>query len=271
MIKIRFWAPWFLALGLALPLAAADFEIGPRDNASADSAPDAGDDAAPVRHRHPAEGAMASDYPVRLDAGDVPTAYGLRKYDLRADLRFYDGGGILTKAYLGLFPRFFIGGAADVRNVIGSGPLSMTRDDAQLLARLNVLVEDEDVPAVAVGYDGPAYEHGAARGLYLAVSKELPTSLAFIQVHGGLNSGRVDTFNADHDLRASAALTTAVQNLGLFTEVDEVLDPLGPRWNAGLEGYFHPLILALEFRDLASPRPGVGVSRLLRLSYIGRF
>ncbi len=87
---------------------------------------------------------------VGIEAGDVPSAYGLRKYELRTDFRFHDGGGILGKAYLGIFPRFFLGGAAEMRNAIGSGDIRFHRDDAQLLARLLVLVEDETVPALAI-------------------------------------------------------------------------------------------------------------------------
>ena len=180
------------------------------------------------------------------------------------------GGGILTKVYLGLHPRLFIGGAADLRSAVGSGPLTMSRDDYQLLARLIVIKEDESLPALALGYDGPAYEHGAARGLYLSASKEFPTSLAYFQVHGGLNSGQVDTFRADRDLRASAALTTAIRNVGAFTEIDELMDPVGPRWNAGLEFNFAPIVVAVELRDLGGCRPGVPVSRMLRLSYTGQ-
>jgi hypothetical protein len=255
-----------LTLALTARLAAADFEIGPQDSSVSEGlkpAPAARPSLVPA-------GAITADYPVRLDAGDVPTAYGLPKYGLLTDLRFYDGGGILTKVYLGLHPRLFIGGAADLRNAVGSGPLAMDRDDYQLLARLVLVQEDESLPALALGYDGPAYEHGAARGLYLSVSKEFPTSLAYFQAHAGLNSGQVDTFRADRDLRASAALTTAIHQVGAFAEVDEMMDPVGPRFNAGLEYNFSPIVVAVELRDLGGSRPGVPVSRLLRLSYTGQ-
>ena len=269
MIRVPFGLAWaLLALGLCVPLSAADLEIGP---ANAGVSETSSGPASGVTASRPVHMAVTSDYPVRIDAGDVPTAYGLEKYDLRVDLRFYDGGGILTKAYLGIFPRFFLGGAADLRAAIGSGALSMTRDDAQLLARLLLLLEDDDIPAVALGYDGPAYEHGPARGLYLAVSKEFPTSLAYVQVHGGLNSGQVDQFNVEHDLRGSLAVTTAIHNVGLFSELDEIMDPVGPRWNCGAEVNFDPIVVAVEVRDLGAIRPDTPVSRLLRLSYTGRF
>lgn len=216
-------------------------------------------------------GLPAPAVPVDLQAGDVPTAYSLRKYGLRTDFRFHSGGGILAKAQLGLFPRFMLGGGVVLRRFIGSGELDLRRDDAQLLARLQVLAEDEALPALALGWDGPAYEHGEAKGLYLALSKEIPTPLAFLQVHGGLNSAVVEEFVGTRDLRASFGLSTALRNLGLFTEIDEVLHPLGTRWNAGFSLTFEPITLGLEFRDLASLRPGVPVSRLLRVSWDGRF
>jgi hypothetical protein len=147
----------------------------------------------------------------------------------------------------------------------------MTRDDAQLLARFAVLEEDESIPALAIGWDGPAYDNEQAKGLYLSASKEIPTSVGFIQFHGGLNSAEVGNFVASRDLRASAAVTTAVYNYGLFTNLDDVLDPLGPRWCAGINGTFSPITLGLEFRDLASERPNTPVSRLLRVTWVGQF
>lgn len=243
-------------------LRAADFEIGPsdQDGGSASTA------------SSPADlGVAASSVPAPLEAGDVPTALVLKKYELRSDLKFHAGGGILGKAYLGLFSRFTLGGAVELRNFIGSGDLHLTRDDAQLLARLQVIKEDDVLPAIAIGWDGPAYERGEAKGLYLAVSKELPTSIAFIRFTGGLNSANVETFVASRDLRANFAVTTAYRDVALFTEVDEVLHPLGSRWNAGFSVTLTPITLGLEFRDLASQRPNTPVSRLLRISWSGRF
>jgi hypothetical protein len=209
--------------------------------------------------------------PTPIQAGDVPTAYGLKKYEMRGDFGFYEGGGILGKAYLGLFPQFFIGGAANVRGFIGSSDLKMDRDDAQLLAKLIAIQEDESIPAVAIGWDGPAYGRGEAKGLYLALSKEVPTALGFIQLHGGLNSSNVESFVGSRDLRASAALTGAIRNFGFFTAVDEVLHPVAPRWSLGIEGYFTPITLGLEWRDLASGRGNLSSTRLLRVSWMGRF
>ena len=250
-----------LTLGQAA--LAADFEIGPTENASpAEAAPS---------HRSPAGGMPPADVPTPIAAGDIPTAYGLKKYEMRADFGFYDGGGILSKAYLGLFPQFYIGGAANVRGFIGSSELKMVRDDAQLLAKLVAVKEDESIPAIAIGWDGPAYDRGEAKGLYLAVSKEVPTAVGFLQFHGGLNSANVESFVGNRDLRASAAMTGAIYNVGFFTGVDEVLHPVAPRWSLGFEGHFAPITLGLEWRDLASGRGDLRSTRLLRVSWVGRF
>jgi hypothetical protein len=261
--------PVLALMALAVSLPAADFEIGPQDSKPSDiGTPDSG----PISSRGDTKGGLPpAEVPTPLSAGDVPTAYGLSKYEMRADLAFYEGGGILGKAYLGLFPQFLIGGAANVRGFIGSSDLAMTRDDAQLLAKLIVIKEDEAFPALAIGWDGPAYDRGEAKGLYIALSKELPTAVGYIQLHGGLNSSQVQSFVATRDLRASAALTGAIHNFGFFTSVDEVLDPVAPRWDAGFEGHFSPITLGLEWQDLASGRPDTKPSRLLRVSWLGRF
>lgn len=258
MLHLRTALILLLALAGPRGLAAADFEVGPGETGVES---EGGSDL----------GLPAPAVPTWLEAGDVQTAYSLKKYGLRTDFKFHDGGGILAKAYLGLFPRFFIGGAVEMRNFIGSGDLRLRRDDAQLLARLLLIKEDDSLPALSVGWDGPQYERGEAKGLYLAVSKELPTELAFIQLHAGVNSPYVETFVANRDLRASFGITTAIRQVGLFTEIDEVLHPLGSRWNAGLSATFSPITLGLEFRDLASLRPNTPVSRLLRVSWTGRF
>jgi hypothetical protein len=257
-----------LALCLILPgfSPAADFEIGPADTGRSSAGPsESGRSAA-------SEGGLpTSEIPNPMMAGDIPTAYGLRKYDLQADTKFFEGGGILAKGYLGLFSQFYIGGAACVRGYIGGADLKMTRDDAQLLAKLVLVKEDDLFPALAVGWDGPAYERGEAKGLYLAGSKELPTAAGFIQLHGGLNTSNVEGFVGNRDLRASAAITGAIHNFGFFTGVDEVLHPVAPRWSAGIEGHFAPIVLALEWHDLASGRPNLPASRLLRVGWNGRF
>jgi hypothetical protein len=236
---------------------------------------DSGQGTTPVAQRptDPWAGDLTADsVPVWLDAGDVPTAYAMPKYALRTDFRFYRGGGILGKAYLGLFRRFFVGGAANVPDFVGAGPLRMTRDDAQVLARFEVLTESGGCPALALGWDGPAYFHTEAKGLYVAVSKQVVDARSWVlQLDGDLSGGTQPQNFTDHDLRAGAAMTLSFRNYGAFTNLDQMLDPGGPRWNAGIQATFSPITLGLEFQDMGSVRPDTPVSRLLRLTWNGSF
>jgi hypothetical protein len=283
--KVGVGAGLFLAaLALSVACAAADFEIAPENGSGSvphdatqpDVTPVPGTqvpvDPAPARQSDDSFGlSPEDDTPVWLSAGDVPTAYLMPKYGLRTDFRFYDGGGILGQAYLGLFSRFFVGGAANVPDFVGSGHLTMTRDDAQVLARLALLTEDKGIPALSVGWDGPTYDRSIAKGLYVVASKQVAVDPCVVQFHGGVNAGtELETFN-DHDLRASGAMTVSFRNYGAFTSIDEILNPVGPRWCAGLQASFDPITLGLEFQDLASVRPDTPVSRLLRVAWNGRF
>ena len=210
--------------------------------------------------------------PQLIDVGDVPTAYGLLKYEMRADIRFYPGGGILNKIDLGIFPRFYIGGALNVPGLVAAGPVSMTREDASLLARLILVTEDENTPSIALGWDGPAFNGAELRGLYLALSKEFRTPLGFFQAHAGLNSSYFDNgWTASNNLRGSGALSTSIKQVTLFFEGDEINNAAGPRLNAGGRVFFDPISLGVEFRDLGATRDKVQSSRMLRVSYTGLF
>jgi hypothetical protein len=245
---------------VAGPLAALEFES---PNASSGAA------AAPAGA---SGGASEASVPQIIDAGDAPTAYGLLKYEMRTDIRFYSDGGILTKLYLGIYPRFFIGGALNVPSLINAGPVTVTQDDASLLARFIIMKEDATYPAMALGWDGPAYDGGEKRGLYLTASKEFRTPLGFFQAHGGINTAVFDNgWQASQDLRGFAALTSTFRQLTGFCESDEINDPAGPRYNAGIRFFFDPISLGLEFRDIGATRAGIASSRMLRVSYSGLF
>ena len=245
---------------MAGPLVALEFE-SPTTSAGAATA-SAGTSA----------GSSEVSVPQIIDAGDAPTAYGLLKYEMRTDIRFYSNGGILTKLYLGIYPRFFIGGALNVPALINAGPVSVSADDASLLARFIIVKEDASCPAIALGWDGPAYDGGQKRGLYLTASKEFGTPLGFFQAHGGVNTSVFDnSWQLSEDLRGFAALTSTFRQLTGFCESDEINDPSGPRYSAGARFFFDPISLGLEFRDIGATRAGIASSRMLRVSYSGLF
>jgi len=252
----------FAFLLLSVPLFALEFESGATSTTS--SSPTG---AVPTA---PASG--DATVPQLIDAGDVPTAYALLKYEMRADIRFYPDGGILNKVYLGIFTRFFIGGALNVPGLVSAGPVYLDRDDAELLARLIVVKEDDQTPSIAVGWDGPAYDGAEERGLYIVMSKEFRAPLGYFQAHGGINTSNFeDGWQAGRDLRGFAALTSTFSQFTGFCEADEINNPAGPALNAGLRYFFDPISLGLEFRDLGATQGGEPSSRLLRASYSGLF
>ena len=258
-----------LVLLASLPLAAADFELGNEPEPVQRPEPE------PARKnvaQRWSQDRSSGQVPSLTSLGDVPSAYTLLKYELAGDLRFYEGGGIMAKAMIGIWPRFFFGGGVNVRNFVGAGDLSLGRDDATMLARLLVVREMPAFPAISLGWDGPAYAGGEMRGLYLVASKELSTALGYFQVHGGLNTNEFEAFVTEDDLRAFAAASTMVANVLLFAEFDELLHPDGARINTGVRLYFDPISLGLEFQDLGSTRSSsTRVSRMLRVSYTGLF
>lgn len=228
-----------------------------------------GSDADKSAPKHQESGASV---PLLIDAGDAPTAYGLLKYELRADIRFYPGGGILNKLYLGIFPRFFIGAGLNVPSLVSAGPVTLKREDASLMARLVAVTEDATWPAISLGYDGPAYAGGELRGLYLALSKEFGSPLGYFQLHGSASSSYFDNgWQPSRDLRGAAALTTTIKQVTLFFEADEFNSPAGPRLDGGGRVFFDPITLGIEFKDVGATRTGVQSSRMLRVSYTGLF
>ena len=247
-----------LALLLAFrPLLALEFE-----ESKADSSPKTASK----------NGGSESSLPRLLDAGDVPTAYTLLKNEVRVDERFFPGGGLLSKVNLGIFSRLMLGGALDVPGLVSAGPVTLQREDASLLVRLLALPEDEQLPAISLGWDGPAYGPGELRGLYLSLSKEFGTPLGFFQVHGGLNTSNVDNgWQINRDLRGSAALTSSFRQATGFFEADEIGNAAGPRLNGGLRVFFDPISLGLEFHDVGATRNGAPSWRVLRASYTGLF
>jgi hypothetical protein len=249
---------FFIFLALAPRLSALEFE----GSAEPKAAPAAASQAT-----------AEATVPRLIDAGDVPTAYGLLKYELRGDVRFYPGGGILTKVNLGIFPRLMMGGALDVPGLVGAGPVTLVRENASLLVRVLALKEDERIPGLVLGWDGPAFSNAELRGLYFALSKELKTALGYFQLHGGMNSGANldNNWRGDRDLRGFAALSTTFRVVSLFVEADEIGNLAGLRLNAGLRAFFDPISLGVEFRDLGATRSNVPSSRLLRVSYTGLF
>jgi len=250
---------------LAWGLSAADFVV---ENSPADQPQSAPASSNPIqRLSSPHAGA---DFPVMTEAGDVPTAYMLGKYELRGDLRLYEGGGVFPKVSLGIFPWLSIGGGFSAGNVIGSGAPQMSEDSAKASFKLRLLEDRQGWPGLAVGWDGPAYDTTQLRGFYATLSKDVETSLGWWQLHAGANTwSSLRSIDLRDQGSGYAAITALFRSLAVFAEYDDAFQPQGSTCNAGFRYYFDPVILGLEFRDLGA-RHGES-SRLLRVGYSGQF
>ncbi|MGH7442739.1 MAG: hypothetical protein ACREKE_08720 [bacterium] len=292
--KEAFLARWGLAVGLGLLLLglaarsrAADFDISPQagstpvpgvlSQSQINAIPGGSTVNAIDRDWSEARlrvepGLWTDDVPVWLQAGDLPTADNLTPNGFRADARLYPGGGVLGQLYYAPWSRLLLGLSGNLPGAVGSGPLSLDRDDGQGLARIILLREHRFFPALAVGWDGSNYADVASKGLYAVASKEVHADPVFLQVHLGADSGpQVRSFYGRRDLRGFGAVTASWRCLGVFSSLDEALDPGGPRWCAGLEASAGPVTVGLEFQDLGGLRTDTPASRLLRLSWNGSF
>jgi hypothetical protein len=250
---------------MAWGLSAADFVV---ENSSPDQAGPAAASSNPIQRLSSPH--AAAEFPVMTEAGDVPTAYMLNKYELRGDLRLYEGGGVFPKVSLGIFPWLSIGGGFSAGNVIGSGAPQMDADSAKASFKLRLLDDRQGWPGLAVGWDGPAYDTTQLRGFYATLSKEVDTSLGWWQLHVGANTwSSLRSIDLRDQGSGYAAITALFRSLAVFGEYDGAFQPQSDSCNAGFRYYFDPVILGLEFRDLGA-RHGEP-SRLLRVGYSGQF
>jgi len=90
---------------------------------------------------------------------DVPTANTLMKGEIRGDFKFYPGGGILSRLYVGIFDRLMIGGAERLDNIISSADISA--HIPWFLAK--VRITDDDDRLVVVGQVRESHARHASR------------------------------------------------------------------------------------------------------------
>lgn len=87
-----------------------------------------------------------------LDLVDTPTAATLARGSYSINVWGYDGGGILTKAMLGLHDNITLGTAFDIEHVIGNQEVKFNVPG--VIARIKFMDEVANVPLlVSIGYD----------------------------------------------------------------------------------------------------------------------
>lgn len=207
---------------------------------------------------------------------DTPTADVVDHYGYNVNFRFGKDGNLQTKAVFGIFPRLNLGFALDGEHVMGTGDARMNKPTINL--KFELFDGRENLPALALGFDGQGYEfiqgpdeyEQREKGLYLVGTKE-----AFFEgflLNLGLNWFDFDEGDAT---RGFTGFSYLYQHLmGIYFEWDSFNKSSDRRLNYGAKYYVTPAFsLDFAFRNIRvdpafSDRE---TERLIRINYTGSF
>lgn len=203
---------------------------------------------------------------------DIPTAEVVDHYAMDLSFRFYTGGGVLTKAAFGVFPRLNVGFGLDAENFVGDQTVDLNRPTLNMKWR--IYDGARTLPALALGYDGQGYFFNDVtdrydqreRGLYAVGSGEI--IVPGLSLHGGLN---IYDFKTD-DVYGFTALQYMIQDTAaLILEADNLFHrPRHNRFNIGGRYFVTPsfsIDLAVRSLWAASRDP----ERIIRINYSAAF
>jgi hypothetical protein len=203
-----------------------------------------------------------------IELVDVPTASTLLSRELRLDFKFSPSGGILSRLYIGLFERFYIGGAFNVNNIIGSGDINPDFPP-NFTAKIRVTDDEAAVPAISLGYEGQGYMGLPAKGVFLAVTKEVNAGI-IMQLSAAVYTSNFAHFGQGVDFGAGMAFGIT-RELTACMEIDGVFG--GDDWgriNFGIGYFFDPIEIDLGFKfgygDMQFAQ-----ARILKIVYISYF
>src|SRR6056297_289497 len=175
---------------------------------------------------------------------DVLTANTLLQGEMRADIKLYPGGGILSRLYIGVFDALTIGGALNTRNIVGTGDIEFVMPP-KLLGKFRVTADKGAVPAIAIGYEGESYMDVGARGVYVSVTKEMTAGEAVhFQLTGSVYTNEFNEFGSDINLGGGIAFAIT-REFTLSFEYDGFFDTEKAHFNVGAGYYFDPIEIDL--------------------------
>jgi hypothetical protein len=228
-------------------------------------------------------GAQLPDAPF-AELVDLPTAHSLPRGGYSIGLRVAPGGSVIGGVRVGITSYFAVGLTYGAGNAIGTGTPDWN-DRVELDVKLQVGVERQAIPAIAVGYDSRGYgaevEGGgyakASEGLYIVGTKTLPFS-DYWQVSAGvartleIEKVRPDFF-AGLTARFSQEFSVVLEyHLGV-DRVHNDEDSKTNFLNAGLRWVFEDrLEIDLYFRNLVGPGDSPDLaSRSLKITFYDAF
>ncbi|PKL92384.1 MAG: hypothetical protein CVV21_03475 [Candidatus Goldiibacteriota bacterium HGW-Goldbacteria-1] len=203
-----------------------------------------------------------------IELVDVPTANSMLKAELRYDVKFYAGGGVLNRIYVGVFDRLMIGAALNVTNLVGNGQIQVVLPP-KLLGKFRITDDEGGVPAIAIGYEGESYLDMYTRGVFISVTKEIALGSAFMQLTGTVYTSQFSDIIMSMDMGAGAAFAIT-QDFMISAEVDSLFRDSSLNLNCGISYRFEPITIEVILK-YGLGEDDVRHSRVLRLTYISYF
>jgi len=194
---------------------------------------------------------------------DIPTAGILQQGEAEISAKIYKNNGLLLGTRVGLFPRFMFGVNYGAEEVVGNKD-PQWHDRVEFNAKVRLLDENNQLPAIAVGYDSQG--HGdynnnrydiKSKGVYLTASKNF-FLLGNLGIHGGVNYS-LETEDKDDEPNLFFGFDKTIGDMVvLLAEYDtgwndnksDIMKGRG-YFNASVDLHFtESLILKISFYDL---------------------
>jgi len=210
-----------------------------------------------------------------IDVIDTPTSNTLLRGMYNFHMRFYESGGVLTRAWVGFSNNFMIGATFNLDNVVGVG--AITGREPKVLAKLRLIDDSTAFPSLAIGYEPQSFGFylGGANfaysvkpiGAYAVVTKQL----GILYLNGGVNNHNVWTnFTFSSDLGIFAGGTVMLNpDFAVLVEYNDISLPSNSL-NLGFRYAFAPeLRIEVDIKGLTGD--STGYVRNLRLDYTNYF
>jgi hypothetical protein len=198
----------------------------------------------------------------------VPTANTLVKGEIRYDAKFYMGGGILNRLYVGVFDRLMIGCGLNIDNLIGSGAVTVTMPPT-FLGKIRLTDDKDVIPAISIGYEGVGYLDSPAKGAFLAMTKEIGLGATYLQLTGDVYTDEFTHFGRDVIVAAGAA-AALTKDFVISSEYDGILQKDYSHVNLGIGYFFDPIEISLGIK-YGLGDDDVRLARILKVLYINYF
>jgi len=212
---------------------------------------------------------------------EIPTAGILQQGEAEITAKIYKDNGLLIGTKVGLFPRFMFGVNYGAEEIVGNEN-PQWHDRVEFNAKLRLMDESNQFPAIAIGYDSQG--HGnyrnkrydiKSKGVYLTTSKNF-FLFGNIGVHGGINYS-LETEDKDDEPNLFIGFDKTIGDMVvLLAEYDSgwndnEADLIKGRgfFNASLDLHFtEALIIKISFYDLLLNHPDTqGCDRSITLIY----